>query len=62
MGDSNKQASLASRAWGASQSGNPDVHSSLTRDKPNIGERALVSGYFGAGSSLEQLAKLARES
>lgn len=55
------EPSETDRIFAASVSGNPDVSSSLTARNPNIGERALVSGHYGAGVNVDQLAKVAKK-
>lgn len=57
-----KQPGIFDRIYGAATSGNPDVHSSLTRRNPNIGERAVASGGVGLGIDMNELARLTKNS
>ncbi len=56
------EPSWTDRVYAAATSGHPDVSSSLTARSPNVGERAIASGFLGAGANLTELAKMAKKS
>lgn len=56
-----KEPSMTDRIFAASQSKDPDVTSSLLATNPNLGERSLISGKYGAGANIDELARLEKK-